>query len=524
MATMQSENNGALSQTPDPRRREHLSGAELVDLTRRRLRRAAIISNGLGGLAVFIFGLLSPASPQPGEEVRLALTNAVAFVFFMAVAFPLGRRVSLKIAKPLEQWLAAERPATREEQDLALRYPTRMTKTSALIWCAAAATFVAVNATESAELATTAGVVAVLGGATCCALLYLLTERAMRPVIARALAGQAPHRTRGPSVAGRLTMTWTLVTGVPLVGIAAIVIADLAGARIDTLAMVSMLFLAVAGLGVGLSATVLAARSVGDPVRTVQEAMVSVERGEFDARVPVEDGSEIGRLQAGFNRMAAGLAERERVRDLFGRHVGQDVAEAALDGELRLGGEERDVAVLFVDLVGSTGLAAHRPPTEVVALLNRFFRLVVETVERHGGWVNKFEGDAALCVFGAPNERDEPAGDALAAARELGDRLVAELPEVDAGIGVSAGRAVAGNVGAEQRFEYTVIGDPVNEAARLCELAKRRPERVLASDAALERACDGEAARWSLGEEVELRGRGAPTRLATLGGNQSSPS
>jgi adenylate cyclase len=244
--------------------------------------------------------------------------------------------------------------------------------------------------------------------------------------------------------------------------------------------------------------------------------MASVEQGEFDARVPVDDGSEVGQLQAGFNRMAAGLAERERLRDLFGRHVGQDVATAALDGELRLGGEEREVAVLFVDLVGSTTLAARRPPTEVVALLNAFFHLVVEAVERHGGWVNKFEGDAALCVFGAPTAREDPAGDALAAARELRDRLVAELPELDAGIGVSGGPAVAGNVGAEQRFEYTVIGDPVNEAARLCELAKKRPERVLASDAALERAGQAERRRWSFGEEVELRGRPVPTRLATL--------
>jgi adenylate cyclase len=141
---------------------------------------------------------------------------------------------------------------------------------------------------------------------------------------------------------------------------------------------------------------------------------------------------------------------------------------------------------------------------------------VVETVERNGGWVNKFEGDAALCVFGAPTARDDPAGDSLAAARELRDRLSSELSELDAGIGVSAGAAVAGNIGAEQRFEYTVIGDPVNEAARLCELAKKRPERVLASDAALERSGEQEGAHWSLGEEVELRGRAGPTRLATV--------
>lgn len=89
------------------------------------------------------------------------------------------------------------------------------------------------------------------------------------------------------------------------------------------------------------------------------------------------------------------------------------------------------------------------------------------------------------------------------------------MAELDAGIGVSAGRAVAGNIGAESRFEYTVIGDPVNEAARLCELAKTRPGRVLASSSIVERAGDSEAGRWQAGDEVELRGRSQPTRLAT---------
>jgi adenylate cyclase len=488
----------------------------LADLTSRRLLRAAILANGLGGLAVFTFGILAPGAPDPDDRLRLGLVNAATFVVFMAIAFPLGNRWGTRAGEPLQRWLLAERAATPEEQDLALSYPAGLTKTSMKIWVAAAIVFTALNATYSAELAATVAVVALLGGTTCCALVYLLAEQATRPIVARALAGRAPLRSRGPSVAARLTMAWTLVTGVPLFGIAAIVIADLAGARIETPATVSMLLLALAGLGVGLAATVMAARSVGDPVRAVQKAMASVERGEFDARVHVDDGSEVGQLQAGFNRMAAGLAERERLRDLFGRHVGEDVARAALDGELRLGGEEREVAVLFVDVVGSTTLAARRPPTEVVALLNAFFRLVVETVERHGGWVNKFEGDAALCVFGAPTARDDPTGDALAAARELRDRLVAELPELVAGIGVSGGLAVAGNVGTEQRFEYTVIGDPVNEAARLCELAKSRPERVLASDAALQRSGEGERARWSLREEVELRGRTTATRLATV--------
>ena len=142
---------------------------------------------------------------------------------------------------------------------------------------------------------------------------------------------------------------------------------------------------------------------MADPVNAVRRAMRRVEGGDLDANVTVYDGTELGQLQSGFNTMVAGLQERERIRDLFGRHVGRDVARAAAaTGEVRLGGEVRRVAALFVDLVGSTTLAAQRPPGEVVGLLNRLFAVVVEVVEEHGGWVNKFEGDAALAVFGAP--------------------------------------------------------------------------------------------------------------------------
>jgi len=229
----------------------------------------------------------------------------------------------------------------------------------------------------------------------------------------------------------------------------------------------------------------------------------------------VYDGSELGLLQAGFNSMVAGLREREQVKDLFGRYVGSDVVEGALERGTALGGEIRDVAVLFVDLVGSTGIAATRPPTAVVALLNAFFAVVVDVVDEHDGWVNKFQGDAALAVFGAPATLADPAGCALAAARALAARLAERMPQVQTGIGVSAGRAVAGNLGDQRRFEYTVIGDPVNEAARLTELAKSASGRVLASATAVAAADPAEAARWRLGRRVRLRGRTEQTRLAS---------
>jgi adenylate cyclase len=172
--------------------------------------------------------------------------------------------------------------------------------------------------------------------------------------------------------------------------------------------------------------------------------------------------------------------------------------------------------VLFVDVIGSTTLAATHDPADVVARLNAFFAIVVDCVSLHGGWVNKFEGDAALCVFGAPTPHPDGAGSALATARALRFRLDGELEGIEAAIGVSAGVVVAGNVGAAERFEYTVIGDPVNEAARLTELAKTSPGGVLASADALERAGASEQSRWRFDRTELLRGRTTPTRVVTL--------
>jgi class 3 adenylate cyclase len=190
------------------------------------------------------------------------------------------------------------------------------------------------------------------------------------------------------------------------------------------------------------------------------------------------------------------------------------VAALAEQQRPRLGGEERHAAVIFVDIIGSTQLVTGRPAVEVVDLLNRFFAVVVEEVDRHHGLVNKFEGDAALAVFGAPVTLDHPADEALAAARAVAERLNAEIPECQAGIGVASGQVVAGNVGAKERFEYTVIGEPVNEAARLCELAKDAPSRLLASSETVSAATESERARWTFGDTVTLRGHDEPTRLA----------
>jgi adenylate cyclase len=491
--------------------------AELWQRTSRRLTWAAVAANGLGGLVLFLLlGLLVPFAP-PVEDRELPLNAAVAAVY-LPLALVAGNVWAARWSSPLRRWLEEGGEPTRRERSIALAEPSMFVLVSAVFWTIGAVLFTALNVPGSGWSALIVGGAMLFGAETTCAVGYLLVERIMRPVTVLALAGDAPPLARcGPGVSGRLTMSWSLGTGIPLLGILVLATAGIIDPDEDpTLLAGAIALLAAVGMAVGSLAISVASRSVGEPIAAVRRAMARVEEGDYDARVPVDDGSEVGLLEAGFNSMAAGLQERERIRDLFGRHVGREVAQAALerDGEIELGGELREVAVVFVDVVDSTGLAIRRPPHEVVTLLNSFFTLVVEVVERHCGWVNKFEGDAALCVFGAPTAQPDAAGDALRAARALHERLATGLEGATAGIGVSAGPAVAGNVGAQERFEYTVIGDPVNEAARLCELAKRRPERLLASQAVLRRASSDEAALWEVRDSIVLRGRGESTEVA----------
>jgi adenylate cyclase len=470
----------------------------------------------LAAAGVFIYLNWVVPVPSVADPGQTTLLNLVVFGAYLAFAFPVVWVHSVRRARPIRDWMAAERQPTPDERDLALRTPLHQLKTLAAAWGVAALLAFAVNATVSIALAAEVSVTIALGGLVTSALGYLLLERINRANTALALAIGPARRPAAPGVSARLLLTWAIGTSVFLLAIAALAIAVLVAPGNESLprVSVSVLVLSLGGFGVGLLTMAVAARSIADPLNSIRSALGEVEKGRIDVEVPVEDGSEVGLLQAGVNRMVAGLREHERLRDLFGRHVGVEVARRALDRGVRMGGEVREAAVLFVDVIGSTALAASRPPEEVVGLLNRFFAVVVAVVQAHGGWVNKFEGDAALCIFGAPLGIEDAPGAAMAAGRELRDRLMVELPDLPAGIGISAGPVVAGNVGAEERFEYTVIGDPVNEAARLTELAKQREGRLLASETVLASARTDEASRWDLEGSIELRGRPGRTRVA----------
>ncbi len=382
------------------------------------------------------------------------------------------------------------------------------------LWAFSCVVFFVANLHVSTMYALQLATAVIISGLATAATTYLLCMRLFRPATARVLEIAPPERGWAAGVGEKAVFIWALTTGVPMLGlILMIAFAGESGVSLDQLA-VSGLVVGLGALVTGLFATVLFAKSVGEPLRTLTNALAEVTDGDLSVSVRVDDAGEIGQLQVGVNQMVTALQEREQLRDLFGRHVGEDVARLALQQGVALGGEEREVAALFVDIIGSTTYAAQRPPGEVVAALNRFFEVVVSVVSEHGGLVNKFEGDAALCIFGAPLELSDPAASALGAARTMAARLRAEVPDLDAGIGVSHGLVIAGNIGSAERLEYTVIGDPVNEAARLTEQAKDRPERVVASERIVGRAEAGERSRWRLLEPILLRGRLDPTTLA----------
>jgi adenylate cyclase len=488
---------------------------------RRRVRIQVILTlfvvfaNLIGITVALLVIMVAFPTPSVFEPDVRWITFAVAPAYICA-ALVLGVFWATRRVMNNVRWALEERTPTNDDSRNTFFAPWRLTRVLLILWGAGTALLTTLYGSVEADFIPKVLLGVSFSGIVVSASCYLFTEFALRPVAAQALEVGPPPRRFAPGIMGRTMLVWALGSGVPVLGILLAAILTLSLQNVTpTEFTVAVVILALFALIFGFILMWILSWLTATPVRVVRAALNRVEQGDLDTNLVVFDGTELGQLQRGFNSMVGGLRERERVRDLFGRHVGREVAALAEQARPKLGGEERHAAVIFVDIIGSTQLVTSRPAVEVVELLNRFFAVVVDEVDRHHGLVNKFEGDAVLAVFGAPVALDNAEDEALAAARAMAERLRVEVPECDAGIGVAAGQVVAGNVGAKERFEYTVIGEPVNEAARLCELSKTVEHHLVASSDTLANASESERARWALGEMVTLRGYDEPTRLAT---------
>ena len=482
-----------------------------------RTARRYLIQYGVDLALAYVLAVIDVAAiliPLRGHtSLRFEEKNQVAVVVLVVLAtIAVGIASTFSLAPTLRWFLAGDEP-TKDQREGAMKLAGRQSVILMAAWAFSAAVMALLNRTGGSALLLPLLIGVLLGGPAAAGTGLLLSQRTLRPIMFAATRDATP-RLAVPGVFARLVLMWFLCSAVPVGVIATFVVLRSYGWLIQRSATldVPILVMSLAALILGLPTMILTSRSIADPLGEVVDAMAQVEHGHMETRVGAYERSQIGRLQTGFNRMVTGLAERDRLRDLFGRYVGTDVARRAIEEGAQLSGDVVEAAVLYIDLVGSTQLAESRPPQEVAEVLNDFFRIVVGAVDERQGLINKFAGDAALAVFGAPLRMSSPASAALATARALATKL-RQLP-VDFGIGVSAGRVFAGNIGAENRYEYTVIGDAVNEAARLADLAKTAESRILCSAAAIEHADEAERGQWSESYSTVLRGRSEATQIS----------
>jgi adenylate cyclase len=224
------------------------------------------------------------------------------------------------------------------------------------------------------------------------------------------------------------------------------------------------------------------------PLQDLAHGTERVAVGDYSQRLPVVQDDDLGALSASFNRMQAGLAERRRLQAAFGTYVDPVLATKLLaQGDDVFSGERREVTVMFVDIRDFTPFAESNTAEDTVARLNALFEIVVPAVVDAGGHVNKFLGDGALAVFGAPNDLADHADAALNAAMSI-HRMVAERfgGELRIGIGVNTGVVIAGTIGGGSKLEFTLIGDTVNVAARVEQLTKTTGDTILVTQQSVE--------------------------------------
>jgi adenylate cyclase len=283
----------------------------------------------------------------------------------------------------------------------------------------------------------------------------------------------------------------------------------------------ALLFVALAALVMSLIVATQMSGRLTRPLSLLDKAVRKVRTGDLSVKVPVTSRDEIGELAHSFNEMTEGLRQRDQIKATFKRYLAPAVVEEMLKNpdKLQLGGEDKELSILFSDLVGFTSLSEGRKASELVALLNEYFDEVGQAIVRRGGTLDKFAGDSVMCFFGAPiDQPDHRARALLSAIEHL--KVVDDVqkrwralgrPIIDCRIGVNSGHVVVGNIGSRDGQDYTVIGDAVNLASRLEGANKEYGTRLMVSEDSLVGVADLVHVREL--DSLRVKGKAIPVRV-----------
>ncbi len=288
-------------------------------------------------------------------------------------------------------------------------------------------------------------------------------------------------------------------------------------------------YLMVVVVNIAILIVYLFSKSLTLPILKLVGASKQIERGQYAINIQPTTRDEIGILTNSFLSMVSGLIERENLKTSFGKFVNKEIAELASKGELNLGGERKTCTVFFSDIRGFTSLSEKLPPEEVVEFLNSYLHEMVACVKQKGGNVDKFIGDAIMAAWGTTKSHDDDARNAIECALLMREALLkynrgrgsSKKPVIKIGVGINTGPVVVGQIGSDEKLDFTVIGDAVNIAARLESLNKTVGTDILVSESTL-----GPYAKYFKTEKLQpitVKGKSEPVIVYAILGRANDP-
>ena len=269
-------------------------------------------------------------------------------------------------------------------------------------------------------------------------------------------------------------------------------------------------------------------KTITTPIIELATGTEQIEKGNYDISLNPIYKDEVGQLTSSFNMMAVGLGEREKMKDAFGKFVNKEVAERVLRGEVKLGGEEKEVAVFFSDLRGFTAMSEKMSPENVVKFLNAYFTDMVRCVIDTTGVVDKYIGDAIMAHWGAIGGKGDITQNAINAALMMRTALIAfnkrhkgHFPPTRMGCGINTGPVISGQIGSDVRLEYTVIGDAVNLASRIEALNKPFATDILISADSYKKVKN--IYKFAKMPSIQVKGKTEPQKIYTVLGRKDDP-